>query len=124
MTAKTTPHAARRLLTCAAIVGVLTAGAAGIAGAESHSGPSNPRNGTGDTTGWHHIDPMGQHHRNSDRLDAEEADQAIRDYRQRQNQAAPGTVTSDNSNGSSWSRVARPDGNGYTVCRPQASWCQ
>ncbi|MGK8508949.1 hypothetical protein ACRS5S_13115 [Nocardia asiatica] len=125
MTAKTTPHAARRLLTCAAIVGVLTAGAAGIAGAESHPGPSNPRHGTGDNTGWHHIDPMGQHHRNSDRLDANEADQAVRDYRRRQSQAAPtDTVTNGNGNGSSWSRVARPDGSGYTVCRPQAAWCR
>jgi hypothetical protein len=124
MTANTT-HLAARLLACAAIVGTLTAGAAGIAGAESHSGPSNPRNGTGDTTGWHHIDPMGYHHRNSDRLDAEEADQAVRDYRQRQNQAAPGDVpTGDESDGSSWSRVARPDGTGYTVCRAQATWCR
>ncbi|WP_063053611.1 hypothetical protein [Nocardia arthritidis] len=124
MTANTT-HFAARLLACAAIVGTLTAGAAGIAGAESHSGPSNPRNGTGDTTGWHHIDPMGYHHRDSDRLDAEEADQAIRDYRQRQNQAAPGDITTgDDSDGPSWSRVARPDGTGYTVCRAQAAWCR
>lgn len=126
MTANSTRHtAARRLLTCAAIVGALTAGAAGIAGAESHSGPSNPRHGTGDTTGWHHIDPMGQHHRNTDRLDAEEADQAVRDYHRRQNQPAPsGTVTAGTSDSASWSRVARPDGSGYTVCRPQASWCR
>ncbi|MFF7942274.1 hypothetical protein ACFZC5_21395 [Nocardia gamkensis] len=124
MTANTT-HLAARLLACAAIVGTLTAGAAGIAGAESHSGPSNPRNGTGDTTGWHHIDPMGYHHRDSDRLDADEADQAVRDYRRRQNQAAPADVpTGDESDGSSWSRVARPDGTGYTVCRVQATWCR
>ncbi|MEU2043236.1 hypothetical protein [Nocardia niwae] len=121
----TTHAAARRLFACAAIVGLLTAGAAGIAGAESHSSPSDPRNGTGDTNGWHHIDPMGYNHRDSDPRRADEHDDAIRDYHQRQSRPAPAdTPTGDTSVSPSWSRVGRPDGSGYTVCRPQARWCQ
>ncbi|WP_330232481.1 hypothetical protein OHA40_08320 [Nocardia sp. NBC_00508] len=123
MNANTT-HIARRLLTCAAIVGALTVGAAGITTAESHSRPSDPRNGTGDSTGWNHIDPMGQHHQNRDRLDANAADQARRDYRRQSQPGSSDTATNGNSNSSSWSRVTRPDGSGYTVCRPQASWCK
>ncbi|WP_406271860.1 hypothetical protein OH799_31565 [Nocardia sp. NBC_00881] len=119
----TTNTAARRLLTCAAIIGAITAGGAGLAAAESHSGPSDPRNGSGNTTGWHHIDPMGYHHQERNPLRRQQQRDAIRDYHQRQNQPAPSDTTGDNGS-SSWSQVQRPDGSGYTVCRPQASWCQ
>ncbi|MGO4617627.1 hypothetical protein AB4305_27165 [Nocardia sp. 2YAB30] len=120
----TTNTTARRLLTCAAIIGAITVGGAGLAAAESHGGPSDPRNGSGDTTGWHHIDPMGFHHQDRSPLRENQHNNAIRDYHQRQNQPAPsGAVTGDNGS-SSWSQVQRPDGSGYTVCRPQASWCQ
>ncbi|WP_454199676.1 hypothetical protein [Nocardia sp. Marseille-Q1738] len=121
----TITHTARRLLSCAVIIGALTAGAAGVTAAEPRSNPSDPRNGTGDDHGWTHIDPMGQHHRNSDRLEANAADQARRDYHQRQSQPGPSdTVTGNNSNSSTWSRTTRPDGSGYTVCKPHASWCR
>lgn len=120
----TITHTARRLLTCAAIVGALTAGAAGIGVADESHGPSDPRNGTGDSTGWNHIDPMGQHHTNTDRLDANAAEQARRDYRRRQSQPGSSDTVTGNNNSSTWSRTTRPDGSGYTVCKPQASWCR
>ncbi|MEU7765503.1 hypothetical protein AB0B25_10335 [Nocardia sp. NPDC049190] len=115
--------AARRLLTCAAIIGAITVGGAGISTAEPH-GPSDPRNGTGDTTGWHHIDPMGFNHRDRSPLRTQQHNNALRDYHQRQSQPTPGNTGTGGNSSPSWSHAQRPDGSGYTVCKPQASWCR
>ncbi|MFR9751617.1 hypothetical protein ACL02S_11325 [Nocardia sp. 004] len=122
MNACTTHAIARRLLAGIAIACALAISGTGLTSAEAHA--SNPRKGSGDTTGWHHIDPMGFHHRDRNQLDTREHDTAFREYHRRNNQSTPGnTATGDNSGNPIWKPVPRPDGNGYTVCRPHASWC-
>jgi hypothetical protein len=117
MTTNTSHPTGRRLLTFAAIVGVVTTASAGLVFAESgRSNHSTGRGGSysdGDTTGAHHIDPMGYMHRESDPLKQAEQDQSVRDYYQQQN-------TGNNTYG----RVGAADGSGWVVCKAQARWCK
>ncbi|MGK8524774.1 hypothetical protein ACRS6B_25980 [Nocardia asteroides] len=108
------------------IVAGLAAGtvvAAGGAAAESSSRDDHAgRAGShGDSTGWHGIDPFGYHHSDANPLREQEHQNALREYRRRNNpesaQDGPGAGPA------TWSRTQRPDGSGWTVCRPQAKWC-
>lgn len=102
-----------------------TVAAAGGAAAESlsrsdHSGRSGSH---GDSTGWHKIDPFGYQHSDPNPLRENEHQHALRDY-QRQNQPRPDDSGAGNGAGeAAWTRTPRPDGSGWTVCRPQAKWC-
>ncbi|MEU6191894.1 hypothetical protein [Nocardia sp. NPDC047038] len=102
-----------------------TVAAAGGAAAESlsrsdHSGRSGSH---GDSTGWHKIDPFGYRHSDPNPLRQNEHQHALREYH-RQNMPRPDeSGASDGSGETAWSRTQRPDGSGWTVCRPQAKWC-
>ncbi|WP_228002882.1 hypothetical protein [Nocardia australiensis] len=119
--------AARRLLTCAAIVGAITTASAGMAFAESHNDHSSGRGGSysdGDTTGAHHIDPRGYMHTDSDPLEQSQHDDALRAYHERQNQVeAAQNTSSSNSRNSTWNQVQNSEG-GWKVCKAQATWCK
>ncbi|MFI9509731.1 hypothetical protein [Nocardia sp. NPDC052566] len=129
-----TQHVRTKTRTFALIVGALTAGAlaeAGVATAEpsARSGSStssgySTSDGDRDQTGMHSIDPFGFHHSENDpRLEAQHQD-AQRDYFRDQNQRqAADTGLGGGAGAATWARVPRPDGDGWTVCRPQASWC-
>lgn len=112
----------------ALIVAGLAAGtvaAAGGAAAESLSGSDHSgRSGThGDSTGWHAIDPFGYQHSDPNPLRQNEHQHALREYHRR-DKPGPGESSAGNGTGeSAWTRTQRPDGNGWTVCRPQAKWC-
>ncbi len=47
-------------------------------------------------------------------------DNAIRDYHRDQDQE----TARDAANRHNSSQMIRLDGKGYTICRPQATWCQ
>lgn len=113
----------------ALLVGVLTVGTV-VGGGQVLANPgarsdhSNNRGSTSgrDTTGWHHIDPFGYHHTPQNSLRRNEQQHNLREYR---SQNAPGAETTDNRAGgtTTWTRVPRPDGNGWTVCRTVARTC-
>ncbi|WP_155981106.1 hypothetical protein [Nocardia sp. CNY236] len=114
----------RRLLLCVTVVAALTASTASVATAAPLWTVSSPRD-AGDTTGRHHIDPMGYHHRDRNPLLNNQHDSARRDYHRQRAQTAPtDTGPRDGSSSTTWSPVPRSDGSGYTVCRPQAAWCR
>ncbi|MFG3621419.1 hypothetical protein [Nocardia sp. NPDC047654] len=111
----------------ALIVAGLAAGtvaAAGGAAAESLSGSDHSgRSGSRDSTGWHAIDPFGYQHSDPNPLRQNEHQHALREYHRR-NKPGPDESSAGNGAGkSAWTRTQRPDGDGWTVCRPQAKWC-
>ncbi|MBF6194032.1 hypothetical protein [Nocardia implantans] len=102
-----------------------TVAAAGGAAAESLSrGDHSGRSGShGDSTGWHKIDPFGYQHSDPNPLRQNEHQHALREYH-RQSKPRPDESGAGNEAGeSAWTRTERPDGSGWTVCRPQAKWC-
>ncbi|MFE7745831.1 hypothetical protein [Nocardia sp. NPDC057455] len=112
----------------ALIVAGLAAGtvvAAGGAAAESLSGSDHSgRSGShGDSTGWHRIDPFGYQHTDPNPLRQNEHQHALREYH-RKGEPRPGeSGAGGGTDEKAWSRTQRPDGSGWTVCRPQAKWC-
>ncbi|WP_406231613.1 hypothetical protein [Nocardia sp. NBC_01009] len=112
----------RRLLTCAAIVGAITTAGAGMASAVpgDHSGGGSGRGGSyssGDSTGAHHIDPMGYHHAENNPLREIEQEDARTEYHQRQNQI-------QTPNNARTYQVQGSENGGWKVCKPQARYCK
>ncbi|MFE7801088.1 hypothetical protein [Nocardia sp. NPDC057440] len=111
----------RRLLTCAAIVGAITTAGAGMASAVpgDHSGGGSRAGSysSGDSTGAHHIDPMGYHHVENNPLREIEQEDARTEYHQRQNQNQVG-------NNARTYQVQGSENGGWKVCKPQARYCK
>lgn len=115
----------------ALIVAGLAAGsvsAAGGAAAESlsgsdHSDHSDRSGSHGDSTGWHAIDPFGYQHSDPNPLRQNEHRDALREYHRRTGPESGESGASDGAGDSAWTRTQRPDGSGWTVCRPHAKWC-
>ncbi len=99
--------------------------AAGGAAAESLSGSDHSgRSGShGDSTGWHAIDPFGYQHSDPNPLRQNEHRDALRDYHRRKGSESGESGASNGAGDSAWTRTQRPDGSGWTVCRPHAKWC-
>lgn len=106
----------------AVVLPVLLAGAALLIG--SGTAAANP-----DTAGWRHIDPKG-HHNGSLYHDSDPttlADQSEARRQAREN--AMGRMQSNPPKGggsggpAGWSVMARPDGEGWVVCKPLARFC-
>ncbi|MGY4098987.1 hypothetical protein ACW2Q0_05400 [Nocardia sp. R16R-3T] len=113
----------------ALLVGVITVGAVvgageALANPGARSDHSNNRGSTGgrDTTGWHHIDPFGYHHTPQNSLRRNEQQNNLREYRSR-NESSVDTTGGRTGGATTWTRVPRPDGNGWTVCRAAAGTC-
>ncbi|GAA5057151.1 hypothetical protein [Nocardia callitridis] len=132
MTTRIPATTTRRLLACTAIAGALVSAPTGTAFADSgahsdHSrGGNNSSSNSGrDTTGWHHIDPMGYNHSENSRTKINEQNQNRRNYHNNHNQPAESNSsnTAGSGNGSSWVRVPRADGSGWTVCRLSSGSC-
>ncbi len=110
------------------LLGLIASGAvvtAGPAAAESGRADSSHKRGdSGNNTGWRKIDPRGYHHSETDpRRRAEQRD-ARREYRQQQRPAEVPRAGDSGGSTSTWTRTDRADGGGgWTVCRPQASYC-
>ncbi|WP_024801554.1 hypothetical protein [Nocardia sp. BMG51109] len=125
--------AASILVIGAAAAGTVLAG--GTAGADPGPRSGNaasPHAGTGrgvignntDGGGWHHIDPRGYHHTNPNVLNRLEQQDNRREYRSgRYNQNTPERALGTESRAKTWTGVQKPDGSGWAVCRPHASWC-
>ncbi|MBF6176235.1 hypothetical protein [Nocardia blacklockiae] len=118
--------AATALVAGAAAVGtVLTAGAAAAnpdarTGHSADRGPADPR----DTTGWRHIDPRGYHHLETNQLRQNEIRDNRREYRRNNNAPQPPQRALGTDSGTTtWTAVPNPDGTGWQVCRPHATWC-
>ncbi|MGQ4618774.1 hypothetical protein [Nocardia sp. R7R-8] len=99
--------------------------AAGGAGAESlsrtdHSGRSGSH---GDSTGWHRIDPFGYRHADPNPLRQNEHQRALREYHRQNKPRAEESGVGNGTGETAWTRTQRPDGSGWTVCRPHAKWC-
>ncbi|MFQ6394337.1 hypothetical protein ACLMAJ_12850 [Nocardia sp. KC 131] len=104
-----------------AVSGVATADP----GARSdHTSSGRNTNGHADTTGMHRIDPYGYNHFDTNPLWQNEHRENLRQYHQRQNRVhPPENLTARHSGSQSWTQMVRPDGSGWTVCPPRASWC-
>ncbi|WP_328399732.1 hypothetical protein [Nocardia sp. NBC_00403] len=118
--------------TVALIVGAFAAGtvvASGGAAADpgaraDHSSSGRNADGGGNSVGRHKIDPYGYSHVDANPLRQNEHQQNLREYHQRQNRQQPTeNITGSNAGSQSWTPMARPDGSGWTVCPPMASWC-
>ncbi|MCU1641124.1 MAG: hypothetical protein JWN03_1399 [Nocardia sp.] len=100
--------------------------AAGTAAAEPYSRGESPgpgrSNSQGDTSGAHHGDPLGYHHTDANPQRQNEHWQNRRqlDYAP---QTPPQTGNGGGNTNSTWNAIDNPDGAGWSVCRPQASWC-
>ncbi|MGN2635905.1 hypothetical protein ACWEKT_34125 [Nocardia takedensis] len=115
----------RRVSTLSLLAGAATAGLiAGAGGAYANPDARAGHPGR-DTTGAHHIDPLGYNHTDPNVLRQREHQDARRDYRdERYGQGQAATPGVGGSGGDrSWTAVPREDGSGYTVCRPRAGWC-
>lgn len=90
----------------------------------ARSDHSNSRSGSNgrDTTGWHHIDPFGYHHTPQNSLRRNEHQNNLREYRS-QNAAEPEATGNRPAGATTWTRVPRADGDGWTVCRARAKTC-
>ncbi len=128
-TTTTTERGAVRGRALALLVGAITLGmvvGAGeaFANPDARSDHSSNRGSTSgrDTTGWHHIDPFGYHHTPQNSLRRNEQQNNLREYR---SQNESGADSSGNRTGgtTTWTRVPRPDGDGWTVCRAAARTC-
>ncbi|GAA5057400.1 hypothetical protein GCM10023318_35710 [Nocardia callitridis] len=100
---------------------------AGVAVAEpgrldSARSQSDRDRGDRDNTGWRHIDPRGHHHSDPDpRRSAEYRDNRRRYFDQQRESAE--TPPNSGEGTQTWTRQARPDGDGWTVCKPHAKFC-
>ncbi|MFE3445216.1 hypothetical protein ACFXNW_19470 [Nocardia sp. NPDC059180] len=112
------------------LLGLIASGAmltAGPAAAETNrADSSHKRSDSGSNhnkTGWRKIDPRGYHHSETDpRRRADQRD-ARREYRQQQRQPEVPRSSDTGGGTSTWTRSDRADGSGWTVCKPQASYC-
>ncbi|QLY30040.1 hypothetical protein [Nocardia huaxiensis] len=123
-----TTRTRRMIHTVLPLVGAAAAAtlAAGPAAAESLSrgGPafdSSPRTSS-DTAGLHGIDPLGYMHTDSNPVWQNQHRENLRESRTPPAQS-PSRATSSDSGAATWTPTARTDRSGWTVCRPQASWC-
>ncbi|MEV0032748.1 hypothetical protein [Nocardia sp. NPDC050793] len=110
--------AAKTFAATAAVIGALAIATTQAAAEPADRTPS-------DTTGWHHIDRFGFHHTDLDpRMEAEHRDNQ-REYYRHLNapETSIGTATSGSSGSQTWTAAARPDGNGWVVCKPHARQC-
>lgn len=112
----------------ALIVAGLAAGAIGAAGGAaaeslSRSDHSDRAGSHGDSTGWHEIDPFGYQHSDPNPLRQNEHQHALREYHRKNKPRPAESGPGDSTGDAAWSRTPRPDGSGWTVCRPQAKWC-
>ncbi|MFE9575238.1 hypothetical protein ACFYO1_02535 [Nocardia sp. NPDC006044] len=118
----TNPTTIRRILASTTAAGMI-AGAIALAPASAFAGnePHTPNDG-GDTSGWHHIDPLGLNHQETDPLRAAEERENRREYFNNHASTPPRNQSGNHEGAPSWSRVQQPDGR-WVVCKPQASWC-
>ncbi|MBH0776122.1 hypothetical protein [Nocardia bovistercoris] len=117
----------RRRATVLTLGALTTALLAGVGTAEANPGARNGHSKAGqggDSTGAHHTDPFGYRHRDPNPLRQREHQNALREYRGGPNQPKPPNNHGDNGGASTWTGVPRADDSGWTVCRPQASWCR
>ncbi|MGX1770672.1 hypothetical protein ACWIGW_01050 [Nocardia brasiliensis] len=97
--------------------GTATVLTSGIATAAVDNAPGR------DTSGAHHTDPQGFHHTDTNPLRQNEHQRAQREYWDKQRpETAPGSG-GGGGGATTWSSVPRPDGEGWMVCKPTASWC-
>ncbi|WP_067692520.1 hypothetical protein [Nocardia jejuensis] len=87
----------------------------------NRAGPFNHRPGKyeGDTTGAHHIDPYGFHHRDSNPV-LQNQHRNPGSERVPAPQSAPRTGAGGQP--TTWTPIEGSDG-GWAVCRPHATWC-
>ncbi|WP_327144665.1 hypothetical protein [Nocardia sp. NBC_01327] len=98
--------------------------AAGTAAAEPYSRGESPggANSQRDTSGAHHGDPLGYHHTDANPQRQNEHWQNRRELGSSP-QTPPSTGNGGGNTNSTWNAIDNPDGAGWAVCRPQASWC-
>ncbi|PXX68674.1 hypothetical protein DFR70_102358 [Nocardia tenerifensis] len=119
----------RSIAALALIVGACTAAtmltaAVALADPGPHSSQASGRTAStisGDSTGAHHIDPFGYNHTDPNPLRQNEHRNALREYL---NGPKPADDTDTRGDGAAtWAAVPRTDGDGWVVCRPNASYC-